>query len=670
MGLCVHFRMKEVLSALYAATFLIPAALPAHADEIDTGSGIIRTLPTANNPYLLRRQKIAEQRKNSASPGKVANKSEAATAPSPALVTSPHPVAAVKPKPLQVTIPRPSALHTGPSTLASVTVLDRQLKTATPVTVTMSASPPDAPPSADRAPRYANTATEPPDGPIEQVLASLGILSSEPPIHNSGKEVQAQNDALVPEEAIQATSVKSDTISLSPAAAAPAQQTSPDILFSNAHAEEAPPPVTLASAPPAPPAPPLQANASSAAPNLSPPATPPLPASSAPLASVPLPPAPPLPDAIAQADAVPVVSTPPPTVIVERGRIDLSQGIPTEQGYIPPGGFGAMSPSAGAPETAPSPAPSTASTPSPAPAAAAPDNAPSLKPITPPPPQVEVKTANETKAPAPTPPAGGEPAPTLAADTRKTLKAMPSGIDSEKGKEKSEKLDVQHTKPTALDVFGANAPTNVSTVKEAPVQMEVRPPALDLNYELQRAYNALISGNTDAAIQIYQQVLSNDPNNTNALFGLAATYHRLGQTERAKPLYRKLLRLEPTHREGLNNFLALAAEESPEQALEELYLLEKRNPGFSPIPAQIAVIYQKTGRTEEAVAKMTQAISLSPENLTYKYNLAILFDKAGKNADAAALYSQLLEAWNRGVAIPGNAGAIQQRLTYLRSTIP
>ena len=50
----------------------------------------------------------------------------------------------------------------------------------------------------------------------------------------------------------------------------------------------------------------------------------------------------------------------------------------------------------------------------------------------------------------------------------------------------------------------------------------MRKPGFDSNYELERAYNALISGNTGAAIQLYQNVLQNDGNNKQALFGLAA----------------------------------------------------------------------------------------------------------------------------------------------------
>ncbi|MBV8938955.1 MAG: tetratricopeptide repeat protein, partial [Alphaproteobacteria bacterium] len=202
---------------------------------------------------------------------------------------------------------------------------------------------------------------------------------------------------------------------------------------------------------------------------------------------------------------------------------------------------------------------------------------------------------------------------------------------------------------------------------QAGLHVTVSKPALDANYELQRAYNALMSGNSDAAIGIYQEVLESDPHNEQALFGLATTYHRAGQLEKARPLYMRLLKINPGHREGLNNFLALAADEAPEEALNELQNLQKRSPDFSPIPAQMAVIYQKMNRLDEAIQYMSRAASLAPENMTYRYNLAILFDKAHHYPEAAALYRQVLDAGLRGETVPGDLTSIQQRLTFISS---
>src|SRR6185369_5324725 len=121
-----------------------------------------------------------------------------------------------------------------------------------------------------------------------------------------------------------------------------------------------------------------------------------------------------------------------------------------------------------------------------------------------------------------------------------------------------------------------------------------------------------------------------------------------GQVQLARPLYGKLLAIDPHNVEGLNNFLVLLADEDPHDALNELNNLEKSHPGFSPIPAQMAVILEKAGDYKAAADKMGTAIGLSPENLKYRYNMAVILDKAGDWENAAVFYRQLLSAVERG----------------------
>jgi tetratricopeptide (TPR) repeat protein len=147
-------------------------------------------------------------------------------------------------------------------------------------------------------------------------------------------------------------------------------------------------------------------------------------------------------------------------------------------------------------------------------------------------------------------------------------------------------------------------------------------------------------------------------------------YHRARQFDKARPLYRRLLLIDPQNRDGFNNFLVLLADEAPREALVEMGKLETANPGFSNIPAQMAVIYEKIGDQDKAIGKMFRAVELAPENLTYRYNLAIMLDKQKNYDEAAKLYRQLIEAAARGEKIPGNVDNIQQRLTFISSNRP
>ena len=202
------------------------------------------------------------------------------------------------------------------------------------------------------------------------------------------------------------------------------------------------------------------------------------------------------------------------------------------------------------------------------------------------------------------------------------------------------------------------------------LSISVRAPRANITHMLEQAYDALIAGDQENAVSLYKQVLDEQPENTLALFGLATTYHRAGQLQLARPLYGRLLAIDPNNQEGLNNFLVLLADESPEEALYEMKKLERTHPDFSPLPAQMAVIYQKMGKYELAVVKLKHAIDLSPENIKYRYNLAVIFDKQGDWDNAATYYQQLITSYNRGEKIPANPQQIQERLTFIRSNRP
>ena len=199
------------------------------------------------------------------------------------------------------------------------------------------------------------------------------------------------------------------------------------------------------------------------------------------------------------------------------------------------------------------------------------------------------------------------------------------------------------------------------------IKISVSRPRLDTPYELTRAYDALMVGDSEGAVEIYQSVLAIEPRNQDALFGLAATYQRAGETDKARLLYVELLKINPQHREALNNFLMILSQENPQAALYEMQKLAQRNPDFSPLIAQIAMLYEKLGEHALARREMLRAIQLSPENLVYKYNLAVMLDRQNQSADAIALYQLLIDASLRGEAIPVPIAGIQERMTYLQT---
>lgn len=239
--------------------------------------------------------------------------------------------------------------------------------------------------------------------------------------------------------------------------------------------------------------------------------------------------------------------------------------------------------------------------------------------------------------------------------------------DKKDGKE-PKRIKLQHGKMASVDLDGdskaASGKMDISVRKIGKGE-----DAEKSKVKLERAYKALLVGQNGAAISIYKEILEKEPENKDAMFGLATAYHKNSQFEQAREIYTKILKKNPADKEALNNFLVLVAEEAPEDALIELEKLERINSNFSPISAQIAMINLRLGNTDVAARYLRRAILLSPDNISYKYNLAVVYDKAGKEEQALPLYQQVVDAASSGDVVPGSVDKIRERMNYLENKI-
>ena len=272
-----------------------------------------------------------------------------------------------------------------------------------------------------------------------------------------------------------------------------------------------------------------------------------------------------------------------------------------------------------------------------------------------------VAVTDEVGTPAVIEPTGIVPTATLSPESKEILSLAPSGIDSRKHFKTPDPIIIRRT-----DAAAGNIPTvDYRAHEEMGLKIEVRKPPVNVEEYLEQAYDNLMKGNKEVAIGFYNEVLRIEPKNEMALFGLATTYHKDGRVAEARELYGRLLAANPSHREGLNNFLALVSEESPQDAVGQLLELEASNPDFSPIPAQLGILYNKIGEPQRAAEKLARALSLSPDNIPYKYNLAITMDKLGQYKQATDLYFELVDAYNRGETVPGDIEGLRNRAIFL-----
>lgn len=252
------------------------------------------------------------------------------------------------------------------------------------------------------------------------------------------------------------------------------------------------------------------------------------------------------------------------------------------------------------------------------------------------------------------------PSQPLSEESRRIIASTPSGIDTQRVRS-PEPVIIRRTDPNA----GVIPKVDVRAHEELGLKIEIRRPDESIQHYLEQGYDNLLNKRYAIAAGYYQEALRIQRKNEAALFGLATTYHRLHQKDEARQLYIELLEINPTHREGLNNFMALVSGESPADAIEALEQLETENPDFSPIPAQLGTLYNRIGDPRMAARKLARALNLSPDNVSYKYNLAVTLDKLGQAEQASDLYLELIEAHNQGATLPGDVNDLRNRVIFI-----
>ena len=261
----------------------------------------------------------------------------------------------------------------------------------------------------------------------------------------------------------------------------------------------------------------------------------------------------------------------------------------------------------------------------------------------------------------------GEPDTKLSKDTKDFLHKIPAGVLPLTERALTPRASVEISRGELRDPFaGSEYSDDIPGIgKELELEVSVREPDTSRLDNLAFGREAFISGQYESAIVYYKKVLKESPENKNALFGLAATYQKTGELDSARNVYLDLLEIDQNNWPALNNFLILASQESPEDALDELKRLQKYNPEFAPIPQNIGLIYIRQGRTKEAAKYLTRSVILAPENLGYRYNLAVLLDHIGEKQRAYNLYLQLINANGEGKRLPVAMASIKDRMEMI-----
>lgn len=161
----------------------------------------------------------------------------------------------------------------------------------------------------------------------------------------------------------------------------------------------------------------------------------------------------------------------------------------------------------------------------------------------------------------------------------------------------------------------------------------------DLREKEKLAYNSVLVGQYEIALELYKEILQKEPKNKYVKYSLAVVYQRLYQFKQAKKIYYELLKDEAENKqEVINNIIAIMIEESPREAVYMLSRLTMQNSQSAHLFASLGNAYERISNFDLAIQNYFKAYQLDNQNPSYAYNLGVLYDKNKEYEKAIEMY--------------------------------
>ncbi len=172
--------------------------------------------------------------------------------------------------------------------------------------------------------------------------------------------------------------------------------------------------------------------------------------------------------------------------------------------------------------------------------------------------------------------------------------------------------------------------------------IEINAPVLAVDPLVQQGYQAFQKNDLAGARDSYQKALAREPNNRDALLGLAAIDVRNGQLESAEARYRKLLEADPRDSQAVAGLVALRGSLDPAASESRLKTLIANQPPSADLQFALGNQYAQQSRWSEAQAAYFKAYAIDSENADYAFNLAVSLDQLHQKKPALDYYQRAL----------------------------
>jgi tetratricopeptide (TPR) repeat protein len=257
--------------------------------------------------------------------------------------------------------------------------------------------------------------------------------------------------------------------------------------------------------------------------------------------------------------------------------------------------------------------------------------------ITPaPPPEPALVAATETQA--------NQPPAKPATETQ----APKNRVKAKQPQEKSLREKPSKAKPQIAATDQNPASASMYDVSPGEIRISTVRGSKAVNPKVQEAYGAYQNADYPRAEQLYREVLDKQPDQRDALLGLAAIDQRRGDRNGAAELYGRLLRLNPNDAYAQAAWTAMRREQPTVGDESDLKLLLQQDPQAAHVHYLLGNVYARQTRWAEAQQAYFDAYKQDPKNTDYVYNLAVSLDHLGEREAALNYYRQALGLADKG----------------------
>lgn len=161
---------------------------------------------------------------------------------------------------------------------------------------------------------------------------------------------------------------------------------------------------------------------------------------------------------------------------------------------------------------------------------------------------------------------------------------------------------------------------------------------------LTEAKSAKDSGNYDAALALFQEILAENPTVTTAYLGIGDIYIVKKDYDKAEPAYGRAAKLEPRNFDAQYGWgLALQMLNRFVEAIRAYQRALTIDPDSVKANLNMATTYLQMNEPQSAVTFAERAVKLEPGNGSARVNLGAAYEKVGRNSEAVVEYTAALE---------------------------